>query len=156
VALRCTLNTLDLKGTALYVAGRIKIAGGNPMQLFTAEAVELVHARSHGIPRLINVICDNALLSGFGAGCAPIGASTVLEACRDLDVDAPRPPVAATLAPPRALPTPAYEEVNATVPIVGPVPFAPVRPALVGTDEGRADRAGMFSRAAAPFTTRRS
>ena len=40
--------------------------------LFTREAVVLIHQRSLGIPRMISVICDNALVSGFAAGQKPV------------------------------------------------------------------------------------
>ena len=54
--------------TAAYIAGRIRTAGGDAAKLFTREAVVLIHERSGGIPRTISVMCDNALLTGFGLG----------------------------------------------------------------------------------------
>src|SRR5690606_41428855 len=66
-ALRCTLATLDVRQVAAYISGRIQIAGGVAGQVFTREAVMAVHAHSNGIPRVISVICDNALVSGFAA-----------------------------------------------------------------------------------------
>ena len=86
VALRCSLRPLEIGETAAYIAGRIRVAGGEAATLFTQEAVELIHQRSRGVPRTISVICDNALLTGFAADQRPIGCETVLEACRDLDL----------------------------------------------------------------------
>jgi general secretion pathway protein A len=85
VALRCTLTPLALRETAAYIAGRIRIAGGEAARVFTREAVALIHERSHGIPRLISVLCDNALVTGFASGVRPIGRQTVLDVCRDFD-----------------------------------------------------------------------
>jgi general secretion pathway protein A len=102
VALRCELRPLTLQETAGYIAGRIRSAGGVGAQVFTREAVTLIHERSRGIPRTISVICDNALLTGFAVGQRPVNSSTIREVCRDFDLgrDAPaEPPAAPTAAP---------------------------------------------------------
>ncbi len=87
VALRCELRPLTLSETAAYLAGRIRAAGGVGAQVFTREAVTLMHARSKGIPRTISVIADNALLSGFALGQRPVGFHVVREVCRDFHLD---------------------------------------------------------------------
>jgi general secretion pathway protein A len=86
VALRCELRPLTLQETAGYIAGRIRSAGGVGAQVFTREAVTLIHERSNGIPRTISVICDNALLTGFAIGQRPVNSSTIREVCRDFDL----------------------------------------------------------------------
>ena len=68
VALRCELTAFTIGETAAYMAARIKSAGGEAAKLFTREAVVHIHEYSRGIPRTINVICDNALLTGCGKG----------------------------------------------------------------------------------------
>jgi general secretion pathway protein A len=99
VALRCSLGALGIKETAAYIAGRIGVAGGDAMRLFTGEAVKVVHEFSGGVPRTVNVICDNALLAGFAADQRPVGREIVLEVCRDLDL---RPFDPTPAPPPRA------------------------------------------------------
>jgi len=86
VALRCELGVLSLAETAAYLAGRIRAAGGVGAQVFTREAVTLIHERSGGIPRTINVVADNALLSAFAVGERPVTRQTVLDVCRDFDL----------------------------------------------------------------------
>jgi general secretion pathway protein A len=86
VALRCELRPLTLQETAGYIAGRIRSAGGVGAQVFTREAVTLIHEQSRGIPRTISVICDNALVSGFATGQRPVNSSTIREVCRDFDL----------------------------------------------------------------------
>ena len=86
VALRCELGVLSLAETAAYVAGRIRAAGGVGAQVFTREAVTLIHGRSNGIPRTINVLADNALLSAFAVGERPVTRQTVLDVCQDFDL----------------------------------------------------------------------
>ncbi len=87
VALRCELQPLDLAETTAYVAGRIRIAGGDAAKVFTREAIELIHQCSRGIPRTVSVICDNALVSGFAGDERPIGWETVLDVCNDFDLE---------------------------------------------------------------------
>jgi general secretion pathway protein A len=107
IALRCQLLPLTASETAHYVATRLRTAGGSPAQSFTREAIHLIHQCSRGIPRTINVICDNALLSGFAAAQRPVNQQLIRDVCRDYDfetpaeelvparVERPAPPVAA-------------------------------------------------------------
>jgi general secretion pathway protein A len=85
IALRCNLEPMSLHETAAYVAGRIRIAGGDAPRLFTREAVSEIHVRAQGIPRLVSVICDNALVTGFANGVRRIDRAIVLAVCRDFD-----------------------------------------------------------------------
>jgi len=83
IALRCALSVFGLQETAGYIASRVSAVGGRPEQLFTREAVGLIHQYSAGIPRTINVICDNALVTGMGLNRHIVDAEIVLEVCRD-------------------------------------------------------------------------
>ena len=53
-------------------------------RVFTREAITLIHEYSGGIPRTINVICDNALVSGMALGRQRVDRAIVVEVCRDL------------------------------------------------------------------------
>jgi general secretion pathway protein A len=86
VTLRCEIVPFDQQETATYIAQRIRTAGGEAARLFTREAVMLIHERSGGIPRTISVICDNALLMGFGLGRRPVDSEVVLEIAHDFDL----------------------------------------------------------------------
>ena len=101
VVLRCSLTPLSLKETAAYIAGRVKTAGGEATRLFTRDAVIAIHQHSRGIPRVISVICDNALVNGFAADQQPVGASIISEVCRSLALPAGEPR-ADSAAPPSA------------------------------------------------------
>jgi general secretion pathway protein A len=61
VSLRCTLSPLSEEQTGRYIAHRLGVAGGDE-GLFTPDAVAVVHAVTHGVPRAINDVCDGALL----------------------------------------------------------------------------------------------
>jgi len=85
VALRGTLKPLDAADTAAYIANRVRIAGGDSRNLFTSDAIKVIHEGSRGIPRTISVLCDNALVGGFAADERPVGRGIALEVCRDFD-----------------------------------------------------------------------
>jgi general secretion pathway protein A len=86
IALRCELRPLTPPESAAYVAGRISAAGGKGAHLFTREAVWLIHEAAGGLPRLINVIADNALVTAFAADQRPVTSQIVRDVCRDFDV----------------------------------------------------------------------
>jgi general secretion pathway protein A len=86
IALRCELKPLDLPDTAAYIASRIRTAGGDPANIFTREAVTLIHEYSRGLPRTISVMCDNALTSGFALDQRPVDVDIVREVIRDFDL----------------------------------------------------------------------
>jgi type II secretory pathway predicted ATPase ExeA len=86
ITLRAELTPLDLRETASYIAGRLRIAGGNVSDIFSKDAVIAVHELSTGLPRIINVLSDNALMGGFAAQLRPVGEDIVREVGVDFDV----------------------------------------------------------------------
>jgi general secretion pathway protein A len=86
ISLRCELTVLDLEETAAYIAGRIRIAGGAPAEVFSEESVVAIYQASGGLPRTINVLCDNALISGFAAQVKPVTVRIVGEVCDEFDL----------------------------------------------------------------------
>jgi len=86
VAFRCVLDRLTLAETASYIVQRIRSVGGQCNQLLTRGAVVAIHERSRGIPRTINVICNNALIAGFARNERPVAQKLVLEVCDHLDL----------------------------------------------------------------------
>ncbi len=138
IALRCELRPLSMRETVVYVASRIAAAGGVATQMFTREAVELVHEYSRGIPRTINVIADNALLGGFATEQRIVNRQLVLEVCSDFDITMP-PQVSrersAGVTQPRSSDTLTRSDQTVVDAAIPPVPRA-ARPAgdLVGAD----------------------
>ena len=64
VALRVRLSSFDRDATEAYVKHRLRLAGAGRM-FFKAEALDVIHHASQGIPRVINTLCDNALFEAF-------------------------------------------------------------------------------------------
>ena len=91
IALRCALRPLDLMESVGYIAGRIRSAGGSPSEVFTRETVVLIYEYSRGIPRTMNVLADNALVSGFAAQQRPVRMQLVRDVCMDFDIASPLP-----------------------------------------------------------------
>lgn len=67
IALRARLEQLSPSETMTYISQRLEMAGANLQNdpIFSPEAVEAVYRHSNGIPRLINTLCENALLSSY-------------------------------------------------------------------------------------------
>src|SRR5690606_1439287 len=82
ITARFHLTPLDAPGTAEYLRHRFRMAGGQHFP-FDAGAVQRIHLRSGGIPRLVNVLAERALLAGYARDRATIDAALVEEAARE-------------------------------------------------------------------------
>lgn len=87
IALRFTLEPLEFDETVAYVRSRLATAGGRPT-LFLPGAYTALYRFSGGLPRLINILCDHALLSGFARDQLEIGPALVRRAASDLGLRA--------------------------------------------------------------------
>jgi hypothetical protein len=89
VALHCRLAPLKSFEIRHYIDLRLKTVGYKGNELFEAKALERITFYSRGTPRLINVICDNALLIAYGASKRKVSAEIIEEVASDLDLNAP-------------------------------------------------------------------
>jgi general secretion pathway protein A len=89
VSLRCGIKPLSVFEINKYIRFRLKQAGAENVAIFDAPAVKLIGQVSQGIPRVINNICDNAMLYGFAANSSAIGRDFIEEVIRALDLAAP-------------------------------------------------------------------
>jgi len=85
VALRHHLSPLNRAECEKYIAKRLEIAGGS-LSLFSRAAIAAVHSYSTGIPRLVNILCDNGLLTAYALRKASVEASMIAEVARDLQL----------------------------------------------------------------------
>jgi general secretion pathway protein A len=85
VMLRHHLRALSLQECCEYVSNRLKVAGGDK-SIFTPNALESIHSYSGGIPRIVNVLCDNALLTGYALGRKEIDTGIIREVAEDLNI----------------------------------------------------------------------
>jgi type II secretory pathway predicted ATPase ExeA len=82
IAVDYHLDPLLAEETPEYIRHRLATAGGDP-ELFEAEACARIHAASGGVPRLINLLCDTALVYGFAEQAARIGTELVEDVIRE-------------------------------------------------------------------------
>lgn len=86
ISIWCKTRQLTSLETHDYITERLRIAGAQD-PIFSPEAIRTVHAHSGGIPRLINLICDNALLTAYVEQVQPIPLRIVEEVCREFDLN---------------------------------------------------------------------
>jgi len=91
ISLRHHLRPFDERETAEYIRGRLEVAGYTGKDLFRRNALKEVHRVTGGIPRLVNSVCDGALLLGYARGLQRLGAAEVREAAGDLDLEVDQP-----------------------------------------------------------------
>jgi general secretion pathway protein A len=84
IVLRCQLKPVAREEVGSYIDSRLRTIGHRSEDLFDPDAVEKVALYSSGIPRLINIICDNALLAAFALSKRKISAAIVDEVADDL------------------------------------------------------------------------
>jgi len=84
VELVCRIDPLTILETAEYVPSRLRVAGHPDGELFTDSSLHSIYRYTRGIPRVINVLCDNALLAAYAAGSPRVSDNTVHEVARDL------------------------------------------------------------------------
>jgi len=86
ISLRCSLKPLASSEVDKYIRFRLKVAGAEQVNLFEPDAVDLTARVSLGIPRVINNICDNALLYGCATASRTICRSLIEEVIENLDL----------------------------------------------------------------------
>jgi len=85
ITIRYDLSTLNLNDTKEYILHRMKKAGARNLSIFDEEAIKTIYEYSKGIPRLINIVCDNALLTGFSQERNHITKPIIEEVIKDLE-----------------------------------------------------------------------
>ena len=109
IEIKRQLRPLSRQECQEYIDHRLKLVGSSSSRIFTPEAISLICDDGKGIPRMINILCDNALLIGYGLSQNIIDASILHEVVRDM-----RGPLLAKHHHPEPVPNPSQ-----------PPPFAP-------------------------------
>ena len=86
VAVQCRLNPLTDDEVGPYINSRLMAVGYEGKDLFHPGSVERIAYHAKGIPRVINIICDNALLNAYAASRQSVSADMIKIAARDLDL----------------------------------------------------------------------
>jgi hypothetical protein len=84
INLRTEIQALSYKDTKSYINHRLTQAGADRQDIFSEEAIDLIYRYSKGLPRLINTICDNAMLIGLSRKKKTIDEEIIRETYEDL------------------------------------------------------------------------
>jgi general secretion pathway protein A len=134
------LNRLE---TELYIHKRLSVAGAQAVDIFKSDALDEIFACAKGFPRLINILCDNALLFGCSTNIYHIGRDIIRRVAKDMDISTleedvtpesgllTRPPARATeprtVISPVVPPTPPTTELRQPEQTVSSAPQSEVR-----------------------------
>lgn len=86
VSIRYQLRPLSRDEVAAYVSHRLTVAGGSASVTFQPKALDMVHGRTQGIPRLINLVCDRSLLAAYSGRTNRVSADMVYQAAESLEL----------------------------------------------------------------------
>lgn len=84
IGIRFHLTPFSPQDTKQYILFRLNKAGASNLQIFSEQAIQIIFQTTHGNPRLINVLCDHALISGFSQGELSIDEEIILECIQEL------------------------------------------------------------------------
>jgi type II secretory pathway predicted ATPase ExeA len=86
VSIRYQLRPLSRDEVGGYVSHRMQVAGPSASVVFQPKAIDVVHRRTKGIPRLVNLVCDRALLAAYSARTSRVTADIVFQAAETLEL----------------------------------------------------------------------
>jgi len=98
ISVQCKTSPLSIQQTHEYIAERLRIAGANGQPIFSEKAMDAVQKYSHGIPRVINLLCEHALVTAYVEEQRPIPPEMVETIAREFQLDQIAP-----IAPPGSL-----------------------------------------------------
>jgi general secretion pathway protein A len=113
VAIRCRTAPMTSEETRACIQQRLRSAGVGDGSIFSTEAMDTAFFYSRGIPRIINLLCEHALLKALASGTRPVTSSMIEDASRELQFDLDRP-------------VPAFKPEEVIVPRANLIPMQPM------------------------------
>lgn len=86
ISLRSEVRPLQADEVSAYIRSRLNVAGAARLDIFAPDATGLIYRFSEGIPRLVNNLCDNALLTGYALDAKRITAAIIADTAESLDL----------------------------------------------------------------------
>lgn len=93
ISLRCRTVPLTAEETEQYIEKRLQVAGGTLPDVFAPDAVSTAYFYSNGIPRVLNILCEHAMIQAFLGKARPVPAHLLDEAAKQLQFDDVRPAI---------------------------------------------------------------
>src|ERR1700680_1715218 len=87
ITLRYRTSQLSLSETNSYIEERLRIAGAKGDPIFPQEAIESIHEYSRGVPRVINVLCEHALINAFAGRQKQVSVALIHDVAREFELD---------------------------------------------------------------------
>ena len=91
IMIRCKTAQLTKEETREYVNDRLKTAGATAGSIFSPQALDAIHLYSMGIPRVINLLCEHALVNAYAENQRPILPNVIEEVAREFQLDEVEP-----------------------------------------------------------------
>ncbi|MBU1062521.1 MAG: XrtA-associated ATPase [Candidatus Omnitrophica bacterium] len=85
ITIRYHITPLDRHETGGYISHRLNVAGSYGNNFFNEDAMDEIYRFSRGVPRLINIICDKALLAGYVGETKTIDGDIIKKSCREIE-----------------------------------------------------------------------
>jgi general secretion pathway protein A len=85
IGVRCQISPLTEEESMKYIDHRLKLAGSRSREVFTPEAISLIVRQARGFPRVINILCDNAFMIGYGLSKTRVDEDMVRQAVKDME-----------------------------------------------------------------------
>jgi general secretion pathway protein A len=109
IVLRCNLEPFTLRDAVDYIVSRLERAGMPDQTVFSEELMAEIHLRAQGIPRVINALCDNLLLTAFALESRVCTLDMLDEVCKDMRLEWPGSRRRARIRPEEALERTPYQ-----------------------------------------------
>lgn len=87
IVLRCYTKSLVSEEVNAYIQKRLEVSGGGGQNIFAPEAVEAIHLFSRGIPRVVNMLCEHAMIRAYARRTQLVSAGLIEEAAKQLQFD---------------------------------------------------------------------
>jgi len=85
IGVRCQINPLTEEESTKYIDHRLKLAKSRSREVFTPAAISMIVRHARGFPRVINILCDNAFMIGYGLSKTRVDEDMVRQAIKDLE-----------------------------------------------------------------------
>jgi type II secretory pathway predicted ATPase ExeA len=85
IGIRCQISALTEEESIKYIDHRLKLVGSRSPVVFTPEAISMIIRYARGFPRVINILCDNAFMIGYGLSKRRVDVEIIRQAIKDME-----------------------------------------------------------------------
>ena len=85
IGIRCQISALTEEESIKYIDHRLKLVGSRSREVFTPEAISMINRYARGFPRVINILCDNAFMIGYGLSKRRVDVEIIRQAIKDME-----------------------------------------------------------------------